>query len=67
MALLLGSYCISSIRAARREARYAVAAMHEEEPVGTSAGSKVTSAPASWVTQALDEERRDREDRRQRK
>ncbi|KAL1968786.1 hypothetical protein VTN77DRAFT_1147 [Rasamsonia byssochlamydoides] len=61
MALLLGSYCISSIRAARREARYNPAASDNNNTVaaGSSSGSSLTSA--TWVAKALEEERRERE------
>jgi hypothetical protein len=68
MALLLGSYSISSIHAARREARYSSARATPREdgdPVhgnaGTGTGTVSGVSSAEWIARALEEESRDRE------
>ncbi|KAB8239861.1 hypothetical protein ETB97_002327 [Aspergillus alliaceus] len=50
MALILTSYCISSIRTARREAQSPTTAMRQKSP-SDKAGQE------SWVQQALNESR----------
>ncbi|RAL05767.1 uncharacterized protein BO80DRAFT_420966 [Aspergillus ibericus CBS 121593] len=50
MALLLGSYCISSIHTARREAQSASSTTTTPRP-------KRTKTQSSWVQQALEREK----------
>ncbi|PYI00723.1 hypothetical protein BO78DRAFT_401876 [Aspergillus sclerotiicarbonarius CBS 121057] len=51
MALLLGSYCISSIHTARREAQSA------SSTTTTTPRPKRTESQSAWVQQALEESR----------
>lgn len=76
MALLLGSYCISSIRAARREARYnppdttaktAKTATAAADAAAATAATAVGSGSDSWVARALEEERREKEEKEKEK
>ncbi|PWY93746.1 hypothetical protein BO94DRAFT_622103 [Aspergillus sclerotioniger CBS 115572] len=53
MALLLGSYCISSIHTARREAQSA-------SSTTTTPRAKRTESQSSWVQQALEESREEK-------
>ncbi|KAH8693146.1 hypothetical protein BGW36DRAFT_385970 [Talaromyces proteolyticus] len=66
MALLLCSYCVSSIRAARREARYhpsASTSPAESIAAGSSSGSSMASV--AWITKALEEERIEKQGKNQ--
>lgn len=61
MAIVLASYCISSIHTARREVLSPTVSSHREKPGG---GGGETPKQHSWVQQALDEQQREVEQRR---
>ncbi|BDD56359.1 hypothetical protein MPDQ_001993 [Monascus purpureus] len=55
MAILLCSYCISSIRSARREAANPHPAGQDDHPRSYRERSSVSLRSESWVQQALEE------------
>ncbi|GAD95586.1 hypothetical protein ANI_1_270184 [Paecilomyces variotii No. 5] len=54
MALVLGSWCISSIRSARRDARYHLSDRDE----GAVARGQGSGSEPGWLTKALEESKR---------
>lgn len=60
MAIVLASYCISSIRTARRQ----VSSSPTGKAGGGGGGGGETPKQHSWVQQALDEQQREVEQRR---
>ncbi|KAJ9270933.1 hypothetical protein DTO212C5_2878 [Paecilomyces variotii] len=51
MAIVLGSWCISSIRSARRDARYHLSDRDE----GVSSSSRGQGSQPGWLTKALED------------